>query len=818
MDSRLEKTVFVEKEQQLRSLLGIPGEAKTVMILAESSHWDPNWLYTSVEYYTRFVEHNLLEAIAELERESRRIYSVECMFFLRMFWDKHPELQEVIRSLVNSGRLRLTSSGVTSADTLLPSAEALLRDLLLGQEWLRKNGMLPEPVLAYYPDCFGHTPGLPALLNAAGFKMTAFSRLDGMYMIATDFDPKSSFPRPGSSAELLQNVEKTLDFIWRGPDGSQVLAHWNAFTYFQGDMIAHRGMARAYLLPRFLAYPDRSDRLVRQRIQGYATQLAALSRTPYLFCPIGMDFNPPIPGLLDLIDRYNQRHYLESGLWVVNAGLDDYLELVDCYRDKLPVLELDPNPYWTGFYTSRPSLKKRCYDLIDKLLLVEALSAIEATASHMDAFDLESAWWALATSNHHDFITGTSPDPVVEGEQIPMLEEALRQVDSVLENRLPVRHAKQAEAVVDSNGNPPQWERRGDKIIVRTSSYELELDEVAGGCLTRLRNLATGQNLLQGVSSELVDYLESGGLWRMGLEYKGGKFQPLEHSSHQQVHLDVQAYLGALEISSSVSLGGSSYQQAILCQNDTPWISFRLIGRAAEKHTLGWRFQCGLQASQASMENPGGVIGRPVKKIYEPTFWPVQHFYHLQDHETGRGAAFLLAVPGAVAYRPVEQVVELVALRNATREKVYGLINIPACPAEGHEKSESTFQFGLYFTESGGWRENRLPQLARQYARRPWLETAENKLRNQIIQEVMLSSPEVWLEALKPAWRGEGLIARLCAFDTPSEPVRFGLRGLKIREAFKCDARERDQSPLKIVDNQVEFMQERAITTLRIII
>jgi hypothetical protein len=266
---------------------------------------------------------------------------------------------------------------VTSADTLLPSAEALLRDLLLGQEWLRKNGMLPEPVLAYYPDCFGHTPALPTLLNAAGFKMTAFSRLDGMYMIGTDFDPKSSFPRSGSSAELLQQVEKTLDFIWRGPDGSQVLAHWNAFTYFQGDMIAYRGLARAYMLPRFLSYPDRSDRHVRRRIQEYAAQLSPLSRTPYLFCPIGMDFNPPIPGLLDLIDRYNQRHYPETGLWVVNAGLDDYLELVDCYRGELPILELDPNPYWTGFYTSRPSLKKRCFDLVDKLLLTEGLSVFE---------------------------------------------------------------------------------------------------------------------------------------------------------------------------------------------------------------------------------------------------------------------------------------------------------------------------------------------------------------------------------------------------------------------------------------------------------
>jgi len=42
--------------------------------------------------------------------------------------------------------------------------------------------------------------------------------------------------------------------------------------------------------------------------------------------------------------------------------------------DVLPVLQLDPNPYWTGFYTSRPVLKKHCYELVDNLLAAEKLS------------------------------------------------------------------------------------------------------------------------------------------------------------------------------------------------------------------------------------------------------------------------------------------------------------------------------------------------------------------------------------------------------------------------------------------------------------
>ena len=104
----------------LHTQLGIPKDARQVLVFAESSHWDPNWLKTSQDYFQSFVHPNLLQAVAELELEPRRIYSVECMFFLRLFWEAHPELQDTLRDWLNHGRIRLTSSGVTTADTLIP--------------------------------------------------------------------------------------------------------------------------------------------------------------------------------------------------------------------------------------------------------------------------------------------------------------------------------------------------------------------------------------------------------------------------------------------------------------------------------------------------------------------------------------------------------------------------------------------------------------------------------------------------------------------------------------------------------------------------
>lgn len=261
----------MKDEMALRDALGIPAGAQRVIVFAESSHWDPNWLYTSEEYYDRFVQKQLDQAIEGLLREVRRIYSLECMFFLRMYWERNPQQHATIRGLVNERRLRLTSSGVTTADTLLPGPEAILRDFLLGQEWLRRNGMNQEPKLAYFSDSFGCSPALPSLLNAAGFQQTAITRVDGMYFPGFERNDPRKYPRSGSTAEYLLKEERTLDFVWRDRAGAQVLSHWNAFSYGQGDLLAHRGFSRIYLFP--LAIPDRSERNVARRIRRFVKQL-----------------------------------------------------------------------------------------------------------------------------------------------------------------------------------------------------------------------------------------------------------------------------------------------------------------------------------------------------------------------------------------------------------------------------------------------------------------------------------------------------------------------------------------------------------------
>lgn len=805
-----------EREKSLRCRLGVPDDAERVIVFAESSHWDPNWMLTSEEYFQRLVRPNLDRAISELLRHPRRVYSVECIFFLRKYWEQRPEQHNTIRTLINEGRLRLTSSGVTTADTLLPDTEAILRDFLIGQEWLRVNGMTQEPRVAYFPDNFGHSPALPSLLKAAGFNLAAITRIDGMFFIGTDYELRRRFPRQGSSAALLMKEERTLDFVWRGPDGAEVLCHWNAYNYGQGDLLAHRGITRVYIFPS--AVPDRSDRNVAGKIERFAAQLAPYSRTPYLFCPIGFDFVSPITDLVTLLDRYNRIHYPKTGIWALNAGIDDYLELVDCYRDALPVLDLDPNPYWTGFYTSRPMLKKRCHELVHLLLLAERLALLPQNggAEQTIAGDLRDAWWFAAVSNHHDFITGTSRDRVINQEQLPWLEQATATASAAVMRLTPDTCQPGYQRPVINQVELPEWRSQGGKIEVHTPHYAVELSEDAGGGIIRGWCPARELPLLTGISNDLVSYKDSGGLWRMGHEFRGGVFKEAARASDRPARLQVRDCDGSLEVTCVTQLDGETVHRTLWFRSDSPVIRLRVEGRAAKHRTVTVLFATNVLASRLFMDMPGGVIERPPEKFYVPTFWPLQHFVHIQDDIQGRGMALCLDMPGAISYRPDGRL-EVVALRSASRERAFGFLPLLAMPVTAREHSVQTFDCALLFTPAGNWRDNGIPLVARSIIDRPWDTTGRAELRALAESVVTTDRSDIIVTAVKPASRGDGLIIRLSTYTSPGYPVSVTVSDRIVKAAFLCDARERDLEPLDIRDGTAHLTMSGAIGTLRLL-
>lgn len=794
-------------EAELREALGIPTDAETVLVFGETSHWDPNWLLTSEEYFDRRIVPIFEEVLEALEAEPRRVFGIECLFFFQLYWDRHPAQRERLRSLVNDGRLRLLGSGITTPDTLLPSSEAILRDYLIGQEWLRARDLTPEPRLAYLPDDFGHSPALPSLLDAMGFDRVGITRIDGMYFVGADLRPPWSFPLEGSSADLLGAQLKTQDFVWRAPDGAEALCHWNAFTYFQGDMLAHIGIIR--WMGMTLGVPWRTGRHVARRVDQLVAQLKPLSRTPYLFCPIGCDFNGPIPGLVELLDRYNRERYERSGVWTLNAGMDDHLALVDFHRDALPVLELDPNPYWMGFYATRPNVKRRCNRVARKLVLAEKL-AFGAHARPPPDPELERAWHLVAVSNHHDFITGTTPERVYRREQLPWLEEAEALADAC------VSRARGANARLppEPPATPPRWSLADGVLEVETDHFALRLSERAGGCVESLRT--GGVERLAGPGNDLVVYRDSGGLWRMGHEFLGGTYREALRSRDQPARVAAEEQDGVLVITVRSYLGAERVVRRLFVEGGSPILRMHIDGAAAEGTTVACRFPTTVRAETLTMNVPGGVVERPREKLFAPTYWAARSFAFLSTPEHG-GLAVFLGGPACVAM-PAPGAIEWVALRHAPLERAFGFIPLPAHPASGVGTSEGGFDYALWLTPDGDFRGHHLLARGRRALRETLYPDDGADLDAAVSQLAVCDREDVVVTAIKRASRGDGVIVRLRADVDATETWETRLRcpGRALRSASLCDARERDRHALPLDADAAVVSVNRSITSVRL--
>jgi hypothetical protein len=822
-------------ESNLRAKLDIADDAESVLIFGESSHWDPNWLLTTEEYFEKRIGHVIDRAIEELVAQPRRIFSIECVYFLELYWDRRPEQREVLQDLINTGRLRLTGSGITTPDTVLPDTEAILRDYLHGQEWLRRQGLHTEPRLAYLPDDFGYSPALPSVLAALGYDMACITRIDGMYFVGSDYRRRSRFPLPGSSAEVLLKGHKTLDFVWRAPDCSEVLCHWNAFTYFQGDMLAHLGIIRWMGTTYGCSY--RTERHIARRIRSYVRQLRPISPTPYMYCPIGCDFNDPIESLVDLLDRYNATRYGDTGVWAVNAGMDDYLTLVNCYRAKLPVLQLDPNPYWMGFYASRQEAKLRCNRIARKAVLAEKLSAVDeatsATPRQLDASTPDSAatdlmqptaatdsglsasettgtsqpvrdklaraWDLLVLSNHHDFITGTSPDRVWEAEQQPWLREAEGLVDLALSQVSPLVLASTDRVP------PPRWQLHQGHLEVTTPHFAVQLSEEAGGCFISFKDAQDGHELLTGPANDLIAYRDTGGLWRMGHEYCGGAFRERVRASKRPAIIRATEKGDLLEVRVESELCGRRLTRWIWFRSDSPVVRMRLVGAAAKRRSITCRFPTTLCAGELSMNVPGGIVSRPAHKLYCPTFWPARSFAHIHDRASDRGLATFLGGPAAASLTDAGAV-ELLAFRNAPREMAWGVLPVLAHPARGTDPHDNAFDYAIWYTRQGDWRDNHLPSCVRTALRAAMFAPDAPDLDQEANAVVIPSTSDVLVTALKVASRGLGVIARLHCYCPRGTEVRLQCTRRAIKSAHLCDARERDIGPIAL-DNGAAVLE-----------
>jgi hypothetical protein len=150
----------------------MPNELLEIHVVAHT-HWDREWYHTAERFRQRLVA--LVDELLDDPPAAGESFLLDGQaIVLEDYLQVRPERAAELSVLLRDGRLE-AGPWYVLADELIPSGEALVRNLLTGREIVRRLRGEPPPVL-YCPDSFGHPATLPELARGFGCSLIVLWR------------------------------------------------------------------------------------------------------------------------------------------------------------------------------------------------------------------------------------------------------------------------------------------------------------------------------------------------------------------------------------------------------------------------------------------------------------------------------------------------------------------------------------------------------------------------------------------------------------------------------------------------------------------
>ena len=165
--------------------------------LVPHTHYDVAWAFSKEDYLQ--INEGILEEALKLIKDSDFKFSLEQTFLLESLEERNPSLWQSLKEMIKEGKLEIVDGQYLMPDTMLPTGEVLVREILFGKRYCQEKFGIDVPV-AWAADSFGMNSQLPQIYKKAGYKWLAFRR--------------------GAKAEITQS-----EFLWKGLDGTTILTH-----------------------------------------------------------------------------------------------------------------------------------------------------------------------------------------------------------------------------------------------------------------------------------------------------------------------------------------------------------------------------------------------------------------------------------------------------------------------------------------------------------------------------------------------------------------------------------------------------------------
>jgi len=194
------------------------------LYLVGYAHLDTQWRWEYPTVISKYLPATMLKNFALFKKYPHYIFNWTGSNRYMMMQEYYPADFARVKHYVATGQWFPAGSSVEENDVNSPSPESIIRQVLYGNEYFRREfGIASDEYML--PDCFGFPADLPSILAAAGIKGFSTQKLTW----------GSSAPVGGPNSPEDTPVGTPFNVgMWIGPDGHGVIAALNPGSYSGG--------------------------------------------------------------------------------------------------------------------------------------------------------------------------------------------------------------------------------------------------------------------------------------------------------------------------------------------------------------------------------------------------------------------------------------------------------------------------------------------------------------------------------------------------------------------------------------------------------
>ncbi len=188
------------------------------------AHLDTEWRWEYPQVINEYLPKTMKDNFTLFEKYPHYVFNFSGANRYRLMKEYYPADFAKLTHYVRLGRWFPAGSSMEEGDVNTPSAETIIRQILYGNNWFRKEfGKASAEYML--PDCFGFPASLPTILAHSGVKGFSTQKLVW------------GSSAPGGGRESREQTPEGTPFnvgLWVGPDGESVLAGLNPGSYSGG--------------------------------------------------------------------------------------------------------------------------------------------------------------------------------------------------------------------------------------------------------------------------------------------------------------------------------------------------------------------------------------------------------------------------------------------------------------------------------------------------------------------------------------------------------------------------------------------------------